>query len=78
MLVNANRRTVDHHDLSIVTLRHISPGRTRPETPQNAVDQPAAIDTFNSTAIVRQKGCNDRPFFVAQFVPAHSISFQGN
>src|SRR5690606_7290177 len=54
-----------------ITLRHISPGRTGPETPQIAVDLPAVVDTFNSTAIGRQERCDDSPFFVAQFVTAH-------
>jgi len=42
-----------------MTLRHIAPRRTSPETPQDAIDYSAVVDAFNSTAIGRQKRCDE-------------------
>lgn len=52
-----------------VTLGHFRPGRTRSKAPEDAVQNPAVINTGNATRLVRKQGFDDRPFVIRQLVP---------
>jgi len=55
-----------------ISLRHICPGRSGPETPKNAVENLAVVNTRHTTNLTRQVRLDYAPFKVAQLVTAHS------
>lgn len=53
-----------------VSLRNISPGRTRSQPPADAVQHPAIIGPRHAAWLVRQQRRDDRPFKIRQLVSA--------
>src|ERR1700686_3166349 len=61
-----------------VSLRNISPGRTRSQPPVDAVQHSAIIGPRHAAWLVRQQSRDDRPFKICQLVSAwgHGCSFE--
>jgi hypothetical protein len=51
-----------------MALGDVGPGRTGPEPPVDAVQDPTIIDPRNPARLVRQKWRDDRPLEVGQLV----------
>lgn len=57
--------------MGTIAIRHISPGRTGVEAPENAVEDLAVVNPFYATHLVGEMRSDDLPFKIAQFIPTH-------